>query len=263
MSNDDYNKDEDYLPKDPPKRRTKPGPSASRISARTYDNKHKTANPKLASKESVKDVKDHDGPKQKPNEKRTKGTLSVDTFGKPKTTKERKMKCPSCPKMCSSTKERNAHHKKTHGKLSCAVCNEKFDTPSALDKHKYKHIDQKFKCADCGESYPFESQLKDHRMKHRTNKSFQCMSSKCGKWFKIESSLKKHVLIHDGVMHKCKVKKGCDYENTDKRNVRAYEKTHSDDKAYGCNKCGQFFKYWMQMNQHFKDKKCPALQKDS
>ena len=100
-------------------------------------------------------------------------------------------------------------------------------------------------------------------MKHRTGKSFQCMSSKCRKWFKIESSLKKHVLTHDGVMHKCKAKKGCDYENIDIRNVRAHEKTHSDEKAYGCDKCGETFKYWMQMNRHFKDKKCPALQNDS
>ena len=222
LSADDNDDDDDYLPVDPPKRRIKPGPSASRISARIYDKKHKTANPKPVTKETVKEEKDHDGPKQKLKEKVVKGMLSIDTFGIAKTTKERKMKCPSCPRICGSTKERNDHHKKAHGKMTCVVCNEVFDTPSTLDKHKYKHVDQKFKCEDCGESYPFESQLKQHRMKHHTEKSFQCMFPKCGKWFKIESSLKKHVLIHDGVMHKCKAKKGCDYENTDIRNVRAH-----------------------------------------
>ena len=261
IDEDEDDMDEDYLPKNSPKRCTKPGPSASRISARNYDNTHKTAktNAKSTVKETYNDNGDHDGLKQKTKEKAAKGTISIKTFGIPKQTKKRKMKCPSCPKICGSTKERNEHHKEAHGKLTCAVCNESFDTPSALDKHKYKHVEQRFKCTECNEVYPFESQLKEHHMKHRTKKSFQCMSAKCGKWFKIESSLKKHVLIHDGVMHKCKAKKGCDYENTDIRNVRAHEKTHSDDKAYGCDKCGETFKYWMQMNRHFKDNKCPAL----
>ena len=261
IGEDEDDMDEDYLPKNSPKRRAKPGPSASRISARIYDNTHKTAktNAKSTVKETNKDNGDHDGLKQKAKEKAAKGTITIKMFGIPKQTKECKMKCPSCPKICGSTKERNEHHKEAHGKLTCAVCNESFDTPSALDKHKYKHVEQRFKCTDCNEVYPFESQLKEHRMKHRTKKSFQCMSAKCGKWFKIESSLKKHVLIHDGVMHKCKAKKGCDYENTDIRNVRAHEKTHSNDKAYGCDKCGETFKYWMQINRHFKDNKCPAL----
>ena len=190
-----------------------------------------------------------------------KGTIDIKTYGILKTTKECKMKCPSCPKICSSTKERNDHHKEAHGKLICAVCNEQFETPSALDKHKYKHMDQKFTCNDCQESYPFKSQLKDHRMKHHTKKSFQCVAAHCGKWFKIKSSLKKHVAIHDDVMYKCSVKRGCNYQNTDKQNVKAHEKTHSDKLAYGCNKCGKAFKYWMQMNRHFMEKKCPMDQK--
>ena len=263
VSSDDDDNDENYLPKDPPKRRSKPGPSVSRISARNYDRTHKTKNSKSKTNYNLDNNKTHDEPKHKNKEKVAKGKLSIDTFGIPKKTKKRKMKCPSCPKICNSTKERNEHHKETHGKLSCAVCNEVFDTPSALDKHKYKHVDQKFKCADCGETYPFETQLKEHRMKHRTGKSFQCMASKCGKWFKIESSLKKHVLTHDGVLHKCKAKKGCDYENIDIRNVRAHEKTHSDKLSYGCDKCGKAFKYWMQMQRHFKNKKCPELENRS
>ena len=109
-------------------------------------------------------------------------------------------------------------------------------------------MNQKFTCADCGKSYPFESQLKDHHMKHRTKKRFQCMATKGGKWFKIESSLTKHMKMHDGIMHKCHVVKDCDYQNVDKRNVHAHEKTHSDKNDYGCDRCGKAFKYWMQMD---------------
>ena len=212
IDDDEDDMDEDYLPTNSPKRRTKPGPSASRISARNFDKTHKTVkivitNVTPTAKETNEKNGDHDGLKQKSKGKTAKGTISIKTFGIPKKTKERKMKCPSCPKICGSMKERNDHHKEAHGKLTCAVCSESFDTPSALDKHKYRHVEQRFKCTDCDEVYPFESQLKEHRMKHRTKKSYRCMSSKCGKWFKIESSLKKHVLIHDSVVHNVKLKR--------------------------------------------------------
>ena len=257
-SQDDTDKDEDYLPNVQPRRRAKPGPSVDRIRAREHNRNVKNKKPKLSKESVTEELSDHDGPKQRTTEKPVKGKIDFKTYGIPKTVKERKMKCPSCPKICSSTKERNDHHKSAHGNLSCAVCNEQFSTPSALDKHKYVHTERKFKCIDCNESYPFKSQLMEHRLKHRTSKSFQCMSAHCGKWFKMESSLKKHVKVHDGVVYKCRVKKKCDYKNTDIRNVRAHEKTHSKILGYGCEKCGKTFKYWMQMDRHVKGKKCDA-----
>ena len=255
-SQDDTDKDEDYLPNVQHHRRAKPGPSVDRIRAREHDRNVKNKKLKLSKESVTEEFSDHDGLKQITKEKSVKGKIDIKTYGIPKTVKERKMKCPSCPKICSSTKERNDHHKSAHGNLSCAVCNEQFSTPSALDKHKYVHTERKFKCIDCNESYPFKSQLKEHRLKHQTSKSFQCMSAHCGKWFKMESSLKKHVKIHDGVVYKCRVKKKCDYKNTDIRNVRAHEKTHSKILGYGCEKCGKTFKYWMQMDRHVKGKKC-------
>ena len=257
-SQDDTDKDEDYLPNVQPHRRAKPGPSVNRIRAREHNRNVKNKKPKLSKESVTEEVPDHDGPKQRTTEKPVKGKIDIKTYGIPKTVKERKMKCPSCPKICNSTKERNDHHKSAHGNLSCAVCNEQFSTPSALDKHKYVHTDKKYKCSDCNESYPFQSQLMEHRLKHRSMKSFQCMSAHCGKWFKMESSLKKHVKVHDGVVYKCRVKKKCDYKNTDIRNVRAHEKTHSKILGYGCEKCGKTFKYWMQMDRHVKGKKCDA-----
>ena len=188
-SQDDTDKDEDYLPNVRPHRRAKSGPSVDRIKAREHDRNVKNKKLKLSKESRAEESPDHDGPKQKTKVKPAKGKIDIKTYGIPKTVKVRKMKCPSCPKICSSTKERNEHHKSAHGKLFCAVCNEECNTPSALDKHKYVHSERKFKCTDCNESYPFESQLKEHRLKHRTGKSFQCMSAKCGKWFKMESSL--------------------------------------------------------------------------
>ena len=257
-SQDDTDKDEDYLPNVQPHRRAKPGPSVDRIRAREHNRNVKNKKPKLSKESVTEEFSGHDGPKQRTTEKPVKGKIDIKTYGIPKTVKERKMKCPSCPKICSSTKERNDHHKSAHGNLSCAVCNEQFSTPSALDKHKYVHTERKFKCIDCNASYPFKSQLMEHRLKHRTSKSFQCMSAHCGKWFKMESSLKKHVKVHDGVVYKCRVKKKCDYKNTDICNVRAHEKTHSKILGYGCEKCGKTFKYWMQMDRHVKGKKCDA-----
>ena len=176
-SQDDTDKDEDYLPNVQPHRRAKPGPSVDRIRAREHNRNVKNKKPKLSKESVTEELSDHDGPKQRTTEKPVKGKIDFKTYGIPKTVKERKMKCPSCPKICSSTKERNDHHKSAHGNLSCAVCNEQFSTPSALDKHKYVHTERKFKCIDCNESYPFKSQLMEHRLKHRTSKSFQCMSA--------------------------------------------------------------------------------------
>ena len=142
-SQDDTDKDEDYLPNVQPHRRAKPGPSVNRIRAREHNRNVKNKKPKLSKESVTEEVPDHDGPKQRTTEKPVKGKIDIKTYGIPKTVKERKMKCPSCPKICNSTKERNDHHKSAHGNLSCAVCNEQFSTPSALDKHKYVHTDKK------------------------------------------------------------------------------------------------------------------------
>ena len=78
----------------------------------------------------------------------------------------RHFKCSLCTVVKHSQKELNNHHKSKHGKLKCPDCDESFDTPSGLHRHKYRHRDKKFKCSTRGDQFPFSSQVADHQIWH-------------------------------------------------------------------------------------------------
>ena len=184
-----------------------------------------------------------------------KGNLSIKTVTLPKRIKLRSFKCPSCDHRARSEKERNQHHKTAHGILKCAVCEDTFDTPSRLHRHKYKHSDLNFICETCGDKFPFSSQLKDHRIKHLTGRGFTCFSKDCGKSFKNNSSLVCHLQTHSGKTFKCP-KKGCDYSTKAERNLKSHLIWHKDTHNYSCENCGQAFKYHTQMSRHVDNKVC-------
>ena len=150
-----------------------------------------------------------------------KGKLNIKTVALPKRLRLRTFKCQTCSYVCHSEKERNQHHKDKHGLLTCAVCNEVFNTPSGLHRHKYRHTDRKFTCETCGDQYPFESQLKDHRIKHLRGKGHTCFTNNCGKAFKNKSSLTRHLKSHEGKLFTCP-EKGCNYSNPDERNLKSH-----------------------------------------
>ena len=99
-----------------------------------------------------------------------KGTLSVKTVSLPKHVKPRSFKCATCEFIAHSEKERNNHHKESHGALKCAICGDSFDNLSGLHCHKYKHSDLKFICENCRNRFPFKIQLKEHHSKHLTGR---------------------------------------------------------------------------------------------
>ena len=160
-------------------------------------------------------------------EEQNKGKLNIIMVGLPKRICVHTFKCQICKLICHSEKERNTHHKDKHGPLRCAVCDEVFNTPSDLHRHKYKHTDLKFTCESCGEQFPFESQLKDHHAKHLTGKEHKCFAKNCGKIFKNKSSLIRHLEIHDGKTHHCP-EANCDYSNQDEQNLKSHMIVHTD-----------------------------------
>ena len=184
-----------------------------------------------------------------------KGNLNIRTVALPKRCKLRSFKCPSCKHISRSEKERNNHHKSTHGMLNCAVCNATFDTPSGLHHHKYKHSDQKFICETCGEKFAFSSKLKEHRIKHLTGRGFKCFSKNCDKTFKNNSSLVCHLKVHEGKTFCCP-EAGCEYSTNVERNLKLHMTIHSDTHNYSCGKCGQAFKYYTQLSSHVDNKAC-------
>ena len=230
-------------------------PSASRIAAQKR--KHKTPKPHSRPPKSLKSAakkETQEPPKPNPTNQR-KGNLHIKTVTLPKRIKLRSFKCPSCEHRAQSEKERNQHHKTVHGVLKCAVCEDTFDTPSGLHRHKYKHTNLNFICETCGDKFPFSSQLKDHRIKHLTGKGHTCFAKNCGKSFKNNSSLVRHLQTHSGKTFKCP-KQGCDYSTQAERNLKSHLILHTDTHNYSCENCGQAFKYHTQMSRHVDNKVC-------
>ena len=152
----------------------------------------------------------------------------------------RHFKCSLCTVVKHSQKELNNHHKSKHGKLKWPDCDESFDTPSGLHRHKYRHRDKKFKCSTCRDQFPFSSQLADHQIWHTNVKPHKCDHENCDKSFKNASSLHKHQLVHDEIKHTCE-HADCDYWTYNLRNLSAHLIGHTNKKRYGCEKCGKGF----------------------
>ena len=72
---------------------------------------------------------------------------SKQNASKPKS--RRSVWCKICKGVFGSIKDLKDHHREDHGVVDCNLCDKKFETMSALDKHKYLHQDLKYICEDC------------------------------------------------------------------------------------------------------------------
>ena len=86
----------------------------------------------------------------------------------------RTVKCRMCKQVFDSVKSLNVHHREDHEVVQCDVCDKFFETPTALERHKYNHGDRRFVCEDCGQSFPFNSRLMQHRVVHQSVLNFMC-----------------------------------------------------------------------------------------
>ena len=229
-----------------PKLNNKCYPSASRITSQWHKKSHTDHDePKQNTTDQSTPETPADGevnPNQNDTAEPAKGKLNITIVGLPKRVHAHTFKCQICKEVCHSEKEWNMHHKDNHAPLTCAVCNEVFDTPSGLHQHKYRHMDLKFTCETCGEQFPFESQLKDHCIKHLTGRGHACFAKNCGRSFKNKSSLIHHIKVHDGKTYTCP-EEGCQYSNPDEHNLKSHMIGHTDTHWYSCMRCSQAFKH--------------------
>ena len=152
-----------------------------------------------------------------------------------------------CALRWPTCKERNDHFKLKHRKLQCKKCEKFFRTPSAFTLHQYTHRDGQFECEVCKAYFPFRSQLDHHMVSHRETREYKCQEPFCEKDFTHRSDLVKHECTHSGVMYKCSK---CEYNNSDERSNNQHLRRHTDDKPFKCKKCGERFKYTMQLKRH-------------
>ena len=184
-----------------------------------------------------------------------KGVLSIKTHGIKKSKKDRTFSCKECNYRSDCIKLLNEHHIEEHDPVPCAECDHVSSTPSSHARHVYKHKHRDLVCEVCNQAFAFKSELKAHKYSHRTERSFECMASKCNKTFKSDSELQKHVKIHEGNYWYCDC---CNYKTPDIRNLQKHMVNHTGKLPHVCARCGKRFKWYEQLKRHYNNKKeCP------
>ena len=163
----------------------------------------------------------------------------------------RTIQCKICIYSFGSIKELNEHHRKDHGIVDCELCDKKFATQSALDKHMYLHKELRFVCEDCGQSFPFKSRLEQHQTTHQTKHNFMCKHKGCSHSFKNKGDFNRHMHSHEDIWFKCD---SCPYKNKDKRNRDSHMRTHQEKgiglECYHCEHCGKVMRFSTQLKRH-------------
>ena len=132
--------------------------------------------------------------------------------------------------------------------VDCDLCDKRFVTGTALDKHMYTHNDLHFVCEDCGQSFPFKSRLEQHRITHQSDPSFMCHHKGCDHCFKNKGDLNRHLHSYDDVWYKCD---SCPYKNKDKQNWDSHMRIHQEQgEHYYCEKCGKAMRFSTQLRHH-------------
>ena len=207
-----------------------------------------------------KDLPDTTDKNTMENGKPTKGVFKTKQISHRRSKDPCTFKCSKCDTRTSSLKELNALFIETHCQVNCDICGKVFNTPGSLRKHRYSHVeeDSQYKCRSCDKMFQFESQLKSHRHMHRHSRNYICASANCGKSFKHPGDLSAHAKSH-GKPHKCV---HCDYENTDMRNLKSHQRTHSRVAIFKCKLCRECFVHSNQLLRH--RPKCPkSIKKES
>ena len=194
---------------------------------------NKTDNPTTSDSSSVSLKSDRpESDKNIKREFKTK-TISIRRAKDPRT-----FKC-ECDKRTTTLRELNAHYIANHRKVKCDNCDKRFNTPGALRKHRYTHVEEKsqYRCRTCSKLFPFESQLKSHRHVHHRIRNYICASANCGKSFKHPGDLAAHAKSH-GEQHKCA---HCNYSHSDIRNLKSHLRTHMRNAPFTCKWCDARF----------------------
>ena len=103
----------------------------------------------------------------RPTEKKKKTFVMVEYKLKRKyiNTKQ-KFPCEKCHQNFGSQRDINEHFRTTHPRVQCNICQNTFDTPAVMVKHKYHHYKYMYECDHFRKGFHFESQLRKHLRVH-------------------------------------------------------------------------------------------------
>ncbi|XP_062261089.1 zinc finger protein 142-like [Platichthys flesus] len=104
-------------------------------------------------------------------------------------------KCPDCPELFPTSKERRIHLSTCHRAsrdFKCGVCGVEFTGLNPLQRHSVVHTGLKpYKCSVCDRGFNQESHLKSHMRRHTGEKPYKCRH--CDESFNHNVRLKSHV----------------------------------------------------------------------
>ncbi|CAL8080195.1 unnamed protein product [Orchesella dallaii] len=159
--------------------------------------------------------------------------------------KEGPYKCDMCAEVFISTTTLVSHKRHKHGldKLKCELCPDKeYRSSRGLTIHMMAThgigIKNKFACETCGKEFLSQANLERHKPVHLETKNFTCEI--CGFATKSLDWLKKHKLNrHDVVKrHACP---HCPKKFHLPAHLKEHIRTHTKEKPFQCEACGQAF----------------------
>ncbi|XP_059472754.1 zinc finger protein 585B-like [Neocloeon triangulifer] len=130
----------------------------------------------------------------------------------------------------------------------CASCDARFRTRTALSSHEPRHSTQTpFLCGKCGKGFKWKHALINHELVHSDEKRHLCDT--CGFSTAHVSTFRAHKMVHAGVCFKCPVA-DCQFVATRKQSLMQHIPTHTNQKQYQCEICGQSFTMHKNLRRH-------------
>ena len=182
---------------------------------------------------------------------------NINSFEKSENIDEVTFKCTQCDRSFKYLKSLNDHVcGSKYKKITCPSCS-KVISSSNYSKHLKRHSVSKFKCSRCSKHF-ISKTLRDNHEKLHTEHNCGI----CNKKFRRPCALKKHLLLHEDQQQpepastsktvKCKV---CDAEQSSIRVLGMHMQSCHKDEAFSCDICSKLVFSKRALREHKKKHK--------